>query len=106
MNGIGYGFRRGIEDFTKGFAISVFINALSMIPLFEPYKWTFALINMGSYLGLISTIPRWRISYLVGWILSIIVLSGTELMSVWDFILNIIAIIIVIAIKYRNLLDE
>jgi hypothetical protein len=106
MKGIGYGFRRGFEDVIEGFLISVFVNALSMIPFFEPYRWVFAFINIAGYLGLIAAMPRWSTSYLVGWILSIIVLSGSELMSGWDLILNIIAIIIAIAIKARNLIED
>jgi len=79
MRGLGYGLRRGFKNVIEGFIISVFINTLSLVPFFEPYKWTFAFINIASYLILLTAMPRWSNSYLIGWLLSIFVLSGTYL---------------------------
>ena len=102
MYGIEYGVKRGFNEAIGGFILSVFITVFSRMPFFEEYKLAFDLINIASLIVLLSNMSHWSYGYLLGWLISIIILIQTGLMDAWEVLLYILVPIVVIIIRLKN----
>jgi hypothetical protein len=103
MPGFGYGVRRAFLEIITGAITALMMDSFAKTGLI-PYGYLlfFNLINgLGTAL-LFFVMPVWATAYLIGWIVGMIIMFNSGLVSIWDMISYFIIPLIVIYYRLTN----
>jgi hypothetical protein len=97
-----YGLKRAFSEITPGIAtpiiVSIFISA-GLIPSYV--IWFFYLLSIVDMLVLIQKMSYWATSYMVGWLVGVIILATTGLLTILEVLIYLIPIGFLVYILYK-----
>ena len=97
LDKIYYGLNRAFDEIIGGLVISIIISILvgtGLIPLY--LILLFHLINIIDMIVLIKKMPYWATSYSVGWLIGVIILAYTGLLTIIDILINLIPLVFLV----------
>ena len=92
MPDLEHGYKRAISEIISGIVTTIIINTIINISIQEELldaSWLlyFKLLNMFTLIALIIAMPYWGTTYLVGWLLGLIIMAQAGLVNIFDFII-------------------
>lgn len=86
-----YGLERAFSEIIGGLVTTIIISSFISTGLIPSYFiWLFHLLNIVDMIVLIQKMPYWATSYSVGWLIGVIVLTNTGLLTILDILINFI----------------
>jgi len=91
LNKFDYGLERAFSEITGGILTSIIVASLVSTGLIPSYLiWLFHLLNIVDMIVLIQKMPYWATSYSVGWLVGVIILANTGLLTIIEILINFI----------------
>ena len=88
-----YGLKRAFSELIPEIAIPITVSIFISTGLFPSYSiWLFHLVSIVDMLVLIQKMSYWATSYMVGWLVGVIILATTGLLTILDFLIYLIPI--------------
>jgi len=86
-----YGLERAFSEIIGGLVTTIIISSFISAGLIPSYFiWLFHLLNIVDMIVLIQKMPYWATSYSVGWLIGVIILTNTGLLTILDILINFI----------------
>jgi hypothetical protein len=86
-----YGLERAFSEIIGGLVTTIIISSFISTGLIPSYFiWLFHLLNIVDMIVLIQKMPYWATSYSVGWLIGVIILTNTGLLTILDILINFI----------------
>ncbi len=87
MTRLEYGVKRAISEIVSGIVISSLLNSFSHSGLLDPsHVILFNILNILGVVALTFAMPYWGSSYLIGWLIGLLIMSQTGLIELWEFL--------------------
>lgn len=101
-NGFGYGLKRAITEILFGIVIAGILDAFAKTNLIpQGYFLLFNIINGLATIALFEAMPVWSTTYLIGWILGMIMLLNSGLITIVDFLSFFVIPVIVLLYRLK-----
>ena len=92
-----YGLNRAFEEIIGGLIASIIVSSLVSTGLIPSYFiWLFHLLNIVDMIVFIQKMPYWATSYSVGWLIGVIILANTGLLTIIDILINLIPFVFLV----------
>ncbi len=90
-----YGLNRALEEIIGGILASIILTSIYSTELIPSYFiWFFHILNIVDMIFLVQKMPYWATSYSVGWLVGVIILAYTGLLTIFDILINFIPFVI------------
>ena len=97
-----YGLKRAFSELIPEIAIPITVSIFISAGLFPSYSiWFFHLVSIVDMIVLIQKMPYWATSYIIGWLVGIIILATTGLLTILDFLIYLIPIGFLVYKRYK-----
>lgn len=100
MPGFQHGLDRAIKVFLGGFVIAVIIRSILGSYDLHYLVIIFDILSIMAIVFLFDKMKYWSFSYLIGWVLGLIIFFS--ILSLWEIILYVVIFVIVFFIKFKN----
>ena len=87
----GDGLDHAIEEIIVGIFVSILVSSsvrTGLIP--SNFAWVFHLLSIVGTIVFIQKVPYWATTYCVGWLVGVIILANTGLLTIIDILINFI----------------
>lgn len=102
---IDYGLNRAFEEIIGGLIASIIISSVVSTGLIPSYFiLLFHLLSIGDMIVLIQKMPYWATSYSLGWLVGVIILANTGLLTNIDIVINLIPLVLFLVYRLLKLL--
>ena len=92
-----YGLRRAFDEIIVGSVPSITISIIVSTGLVPSYFiWFFHLFSVIGMIILIQKMPNWATSYIVGWLVGVIILAYSDLITITNMLIYLIPLVFLI----------
>lgn len=107
MPGFGYGAKRAFAEVVGGIVVSLMLDAFAKTGLIpQGYLLTFNLLNGLGTAALFLVMPVWATTYLIGWIVGMMIMLNAGLISIWDLLAYLTIPLLVIGVRLYSIISE
>ena len=97
LDKFGNGLNRALSEVIGGILVSIIVSSSFSTGSFPSYLiWLFHLLNIVDMIILIQKFPYWATSYSVGWLVGVIFLAYTGLLTFLDILINLIPFVFLV----------
>ena len=97
-----YGLKRAFSELIPEIAIPITVSIFISARHFPSYSiWFFHLVSIVDMIVFIQKMPYWATSYIIGWLVGIIILATTGLLTILDFLIYLIPIGFIVYKRYK-----
>ena len=98
-----YGLERAFSEIIGGILTSIIVTSLVSTGLFPSYFiWFFHLSNIVGMIILIQKMPYWATSYIIGWLIGVIILASTGLLEIIDILIYFVPLLYLVYRLYKR----
>ena len=91
------GFDRAFSEIVVGLIIPILISIFVSTDLIPSYFiWFFHLLSIIDMISLIKEMSFWATSYIVGWLIGVIILANTGLLTFIDILIYLIPLVFLV----------
>ena len=101
MTNINEGMAGAIGFIVDGIIATAIFSAFATIESLKPYSYLLILTSLIGTIVLLFTIPKWGTGYTIGWLIAIILLWDTGLIS-WEMLLSFLVVLVVLSIRIKT----
>ena len=97
-----YGLKRAFSEIIPEIGTPIIVSIFISTGLIPSYViWFFYLLSIVDILVLIQKMSYWATSYMIGWLVGVIILATTGLLTILDLLIYLIPIVFLVYILYK-----
>lgn len=97
-----YGLKRAFSEIIPEIGTPIIVSIFISTGLIPSYViWLFYLLSIVDMLVLIQKMSYWATSYMVGWLVGVIILATTGLLTILEVLIYLIPIVFLVYILYK-----